>query len=239
MKNQYFGDVNDYRKYGLLRALVGDSDLDVAFGWMLTPDDGGTDGGFRSYLDRPREWRHFDSELYEWLAASLRHGAAPGVALLEGAGLFPHARFIPEFVPDGRALRERWAECLVASATDADLVFLDPDNGLQVASKPAGSKDSSKYAQWAEVEALWRAGSSVLIYQHFRREKRDEFAQRMMRELRDRTGAPLVEAFRTPHVLFLLAGQERHRALLEVGVRERLVVWRGQIDPIALEAAQS
>ena len=33
MKDQYFGDINDYRKYGLLRPIIASS------GWMLTPDD--------------------------------------------------------------------------------------------------------------------------------------------------------------------------------------------------------
>ncbi len=57
MKNQYFGDVNDYRKYGLLRALQGDGAGGLLVAWMLTPDDGSGDGGLRSYLAGPRRWR--------------------------------------------------------------------------------------------------------------------------------------------------------------------------------------
>jgi hypothetical protein len=48
MKNQYFGDVNDYRKYGLLRALQSTWNGSLLVAWMLTPDDGGRDGRFRS-----------------------------------------------------------------------------------------------------------------------------------------------------------------------------------------------
>ena len=40
MKNQYFGDVNDYRKYGLLRVLQREANLRCVVAWMLTPDDG-------------------------------------------------------------------------------------------------------------------------------------------------------------------------------------------------------
>jgi len=43
MKNQYFGDVNDYRKYGLLRALQSTWDGSLLVAWMLTPDDSGRD----------------------------------------------------------------------------------------------------------------------------------------------------------------------------------------------------
>jgi hypothetical protein len=40
MKDQYFGDINDYRKYGLLRILSGmrcsgQSNISAAICWML------------------------------------------------------------------------------------------------------------------------------------------------------------------------------------------------------------
>ena len=40
MKNQYFGDINDYRKYGLLRLIAKKTGLKIGICWMLTPDDG-------------------------------------------------------------------------------------------------------------------------------------------------------------------------------------------------------
>jgi hypothetical protein len=43
MKNQYFGDVGDYGKYGLLRFLAGNN-IKIAVNWYLTPDDGSNDG---------------------------------------------------------------------------------------------------------------------------------------------------------------------------------------------------
>ena len=39
MKNQYFGDINDYRKYGLLRILTNGGEIKTAVCWMLTTDD--------------------------------------------------------------------------------------------------------------------------------------------------------------------------------------------------------
>jgi hypothetical protein len=44
MKNQYFGDINDYRKYGLLRGLSNRGEIRTAVCWMLTTDDGRGDG---------------------------------------------------------------------------------------------------------------------------------------------------------------------------------------------------
>lgn len=48
MKDQYFGDVNDYRNYGPLPALQSQGNGSLLVAWMLTLDDGGRDGGRRS-----------------------------------------------------------------------------------------------------------------------------------------------------------------------------------------------
>ena len=44
MKDQYFGDVNDFRKYGLLRLLTLQDGLRLGVCWMLTAPDGRPDG---------------------------------------------------------------------------------------------------------------------------------------------------------------------------------------------------
>ena len=48
MKNQYFGDVGDYEKYGLLRFIAKRS-VTIAVNWYLTPDDQSNDGHIRGY----------------------------------------------------------------------------------------------------------------------------------------------------------------------------------------------
>jgi hypothetical protein len=48
-----------------------------------------------------------------------------------------------------------------------DLVFFDPDNGIEVLSKPCGGRDSSKYVYWDELQETYRSGQSVLVYQIF------------------------------------------------------------------------
>lgn len=68
MKHQYVGDINDYRKYALLRALSEGGTNRVGVCWMLTPDDGGADGGKLAYLGQPERFRHFDPELFDILA---------------------------------------------------------------------------------------------------------------------------------------------------------------------------
>ena len=44
MKNQYFGDINDYRKYELLRILTNGGGIKTAVCWMLTREDESVNG---------------------------------------------------------------------------------------------------------------------------------------------------------------------------------------------------
>ena len=154
--------------------------------------------------------------------------------MIERSSILPRARFSSEVVPDERSARALWGERLVEFAAGADLVFLDPDNGFEIPSKPIGRKNSSKYVAWYEIERLWEAGSSVLAYQHFWHKKRGAFTARIAAELRRRTGAPFVEAFRTPNVVFLLAAQRRHWPVLEQAISRRLPAWKGQVDVVGL-----
>ena len=54
MQNRYVGDIGDYAKYSLLRALSRGCKLGVA--WYLFPDEDSGDGGHVGYLLRPDKW---------------------------------------------------------------------------------------------------------------------------------------------------------------------------------------
>ena len=61
MQNRYVGDIGDYLKLGILRALSPGYHLGVA--WWLFPDEAhNRDGRHIGYLDRPDSWRHFDPD---------------------------------------------------------------------------------------------------------------------------------------------------------------------------------
>jgi hypothetical protein len=209
MKNQYFGDVNDFRKYGLLRQLCRPDKLTLGVCWMLTETDGRRDGEFRTYLGRPEKYRECDGELFDWLKEEVSVDGDRCVARIENTALLPNAIFYSRLLTDdGIARRTYFAEC-AATFLGQDLVFFDPDNGIEVGIEK-GRRGSKKYVYWDELRQAFSAGSSVLIYQHFRREQRDAFIARMAQALQRELGAPGVFSFRTPHVLFLLAAQERH-----------------------------
>jgi hypothetical protein len=204
MKNQYFGDINDYRKYGLLRILTNGGEIKTAVCWMLTPDDGRGDGGRIKYLSQPEEWRDLDSQLFDHLRRIVLHGGVRKVSEIENSELLSSCCFFSELVPDERQARAGYHKSAMDSARGCDLVFFDPDNGIEVKSKPYGRKGSSKYLYWCEIERFWQAGHSLLLYQHFPRLPRDLFIEEKARQLIGKTGAPEVLSFRTAHVVFFL-----------------------------------
>ncbi len=209
MKNQYFGDINDYMKYGLLRTINKASNLQQLVAWMLTPNDDKTDGKFIEYLSEPSKWNKYDPPLYDELARLV--DGERKVSLIESAGILGGCRYFSEIVPDSAKNRQEWFTNLQAASVSSDIVFLDPDNGIEINSKPYGRKDSSKFLYWREIKSLWESGKSLLIYQHFIREKRESYIQRMLQVLDDETQGSTVQAFATPRVLFMLALQPHHQ----------------------------
>ena len=66
MQDCYVGDVGDFVKYGLLRALSDGKRLGVA--WYLRTDPDTTkadDGSHTTYLQQPEKWRHLDPVVFD------------------------------------------------------------------------------------------------------------------------------------------------------------------------------
>ena len=230
MKNQYFGDVSDYLKYALLRALVSEG-LSVGIFWMLTPDDDRTDGLKTAYLEDPGRWRGLDPDLFDCLAeavASPRH-----ISSASDARCLPRARFFAETVPTDPSSRKRWFRHGLDALEVADIVLFDPDNGVEVKSTPFGRAGSEKYLYWHEIGDSWSCGHSLLIFQHFAHVNRADHVRRLVDWLQVlATGASIVP-IRTPHVLFLLAAQESHAPAALRAVGNIVAASRGafQVEP--------
>jgi hypothetical protein len=94
---------------------------------------------------------------------------------------------------------------------DRDLVFFDPDNGLDVPSVSKGRKRSSKYVFLDEVADHYAAGRSVLVYQQLGKTlPRKAFVEEKAAKLRAVHTDASMSAFDTPHVVFLLAARPEH-----------------------------
>lgn len=134
MKDQYVGDVNDFRKYAILCALAGDGDTRVRVCWMRTPPDGRSDGRMTEYLARPQQWRSFDPPLFDLLQAASRIPDWRRLALIEESGVIPGAAYHDEMVSPGLEPRAAYFAGAMGALACCDLVFFDPDNALDVQS---------------------------------------------------------------------------------------------------------
>ncbi len=159
----------------------------------------------------------------------MNHGER-AVRHVENATALPNTRFHSRLLHDSAVARDTFLRECLSECADSDLVFFDPDNGMEVKSVPYGRKRSSKYLYWREVEETWRRGQSLLVYQHFGRQKRDEFVADLAYQFTAHTGAELVWSFRTSHVVFFLVPQKRHLDFVEQSVTRVGDTWGGQIE---------
>ncbi len=174
MQDQYFGDVGDYAKYKLLRYIV-KTKLRLGVHWYLTPNRLGnaSDGRHIQYLEQPDLYRKYDSELFDLLHDRV-HDGRRCVCEIESSGLVPASywsvalNYTCTNIAERRVLRQTWHENALKATKDAEVVFVDPDNGLEVQAGPHTLK-GPKYAYYDELNAFWGRNQSLLIYQHLGR----------------------------------------------------------------------
>lgn len=170
MQDQYVGDVGDFAKFGLLRAISEGKCLGVA--WYLHPD-AGPDGKHTEYLMRPEEFRHLDVALFDELR-KLRNSNDLSVKAVEKSGILGNAVFADDLLAiTGVKVKERtdwrceWFERVADQLSDCELVFADPDNGLSPDNtfKPT-RKESTKRIPLTEAMALAQKGRPAIFYHH-------------------------------------------------------------------------
>lgn len=179
MRHNFVNDIGDYAKYALLRAVCA-SDLElIRLGviWYLTDHvEWNADGRKRAHLSQDG-WANLDPDLLatmRQLESTLPSKDALNVSLIEASGILPAGTvFFAEALPQGQGTpRQRasertvWFERARKSVANCNLIFLDPDNGLEVPSVPVTSRLASKYASVPEVGRLLESGASVVLYQH-------------------------------------------------------------------------
>lgn len=208
MQERYLGDSHDFIKYALLRHIRRTTGLRLGVNWYLTDPTrvdrtGNKDGEKRHHLTRP-EWEQLDPELLE----KLRAYEAPetrSIKNVERDNVLPEdTLYFDQEVPDAMKRRD-WHATALKALKDADLVFLDPDNGFQVPSMRSGK--SAKYALYSEASDWLRAGK-VCVSIQFARQcdpiARGRKVQDNMHRVALPAGVlPIVRARVAPNILFL------------------------------------
>ncbi|GGA91184.1 hypothetical protein GCM10011491_18990 [Brucella endophytica] len=170
---------------------------------MLTPADGRADGNKLNYLKQPETFRHLDPKLFDILAHVAGEPNRRRLQVIENSGAIQQATYFNELLPDDISGRQAFMDRCSDAFRVADLVFFDPDNGLEV-SLPKGRKNSCKYLYLDEAAAFYGAGKSLLIYQHFPRIERKAFIAQRSEQLRAFAPDCSLWTFTTAHVVFFL-----------------------------------
>ena len=204
MQDRYVGDVGDFGKYGLLRALSGpfksEAVLSLGMVWYLVPDQGnGGDGSKIGYLSLPPNraafFRECDPALYDALRDLVLLGTRSTQKVRDASILPDGTRFFAEPLTfasvhrNGKArqsLRAAWLEGACQATQGCDLVFLDPDNGVGASVLPH-SKGGVKYAYLDEVHRYLDRSQSVVVYHHIGR--RGTVREQVSRQLRRLAGS--------------------------------------------------
>lgn len=177
MQDRYVGDIGDFVKYGLLRALGAGRHLGVAWYLRTGPDStNAQDGRYTTYLSQPQRWRALDPALFDTLGTLVSKGERT-VAAIERSGLLGDATYASEPLDIGpvpprkrEQWRSEWFERVRAKLSHCDIVFADPDNGLYPGTHFGFErKESAKRIAPSEAEHLAERRPAVVYHHNTRR----------------------------------------------------------------------
>jgi len=196
MQDRYTGDIGDFGKYGLLRYLLDRIDIKLGINWYLVPNEAhNADGKHIAYLLNEKQnqaiFRICDSNLYDALhnlvkpkRIDKRTVASYGSRLvdrIEKSHIFNTKRlsfYNKRLTP--AIDRCEWFKNSLTELADSEVIFLDPDNGLEVESCPKSNKKSVKYVYYDETIEYLLRGKSLIIYQHRDMKPEREFYKRFL-----------------------------------------------------------
>ena len=193
MQNRYVGDVGDFGKHGLLRFLSGATDaieperrLRLGLIWYMHHDERhgankqiiNSDGRHVSYLEATQKntelYGNCDLDLWSKLRHLVGHDRRC-IHCIEQAGILPDdtryystpLTYIPGMPEDKKKeLREFWLQCALRKTREADLICVDPDNGIGEDRNKYVPAKGSKYVYMDDLKAIWEGGKSLVVYHH-------------------------------------------------------------------------
>ncbi len=195
MQDKYVGDIGDYGKYGLLKQIYNQANGNITLGinWYYVDINEGNegDGKYVEYLNK-EEFRNLFPEIFEELKKIVKNKKRSIREVMEisknkGTILPKNTVFYDEPVSDilsvfykyRKEKRKGWFEKSLEVLQKADIIFLDPDNGIQTEKLKETRKMSIKYALYDEINEYYKRGKSVIVYNHRDRKPLDDYKGRI------------------------------------------------------------
>lgn len=239
MQNRFVGDFGDFGKFGLLRYLCGLDDapcneqtLNLAVVWYLTipnaVDLQQSQGNRIAYLNvsnfNDASYRDLNPRLYDsiqrMVGASLLGRIRRHVDLIDDYLLLPRGtRYHNAVLQQGN--RNEWflQAQLIGFNPDVDLVYLDPDIGMQTATQL-----TIRHVLFPELTHFVNHNKSVVVYQDFSHQG-EMVRNARIQHLANITGRP-VWALRWENLrCFLVIPNEEHLDLIHQRVQGIVDAW--------------
>ena len=238
MQNRYVGDVGDFGKYGLLRFLSGARDsltderrLSLSVVWYLHPDEShNSDGKHIGYLNGASAYqealRECDPELFESLRKLIVEDARSVSRIRQSRILPDDTAYYERSLYYSRSasrtarqeVRNEWLQGALDITLEAQLVFVDPDNGISETVDPL-RKNGPKFVYMEDLRQFLKLDKSLVVYHHLGRQGTvTEQIFRVSQCLQDRLGLshrPWSLRFRRGSArAYFVIPQEQHRATL-------------------------
>jgi hypothetical protein len=256
VQDRYVGDIGDYGKYGLLKALCGDN-LSLGVVWHLVPDEEGSGNGAHvGYLDptptNVRRFRVCDPTLYDTLRGIVRDRARsvrsiqnrgvlpPGTVFYEGPLSFDGMPSIgPEATQRRTDRRKAWAWDALATTRGCDVIFADPDNGLE-SGTPRHHLKGPKFAYYDELLPHLDRRQSLVVYHHLHRSSptSKQIRERLF-QISERLGRVFALLYKrgSPRAFFVVPSGAHNGVLQERARRFVEGCWRQHFTLIGMEEA--
>ena len=108
------------------------------------------------------------------------------ISALQEENLIEGARYFDECVSHQK--RNEWHQRALKALSGADLIFLDPDNGMIVPSVKDENPKIVKYVLYEEVRDYLNQEQSILVYNHRCRIKEPLYFGKLFQRLAEKTG---------------------------------------------------
>ena len=237
-----------------------DQPLSLGVVWYLAPDeDHNADGKYIQYLDpsalNQQRYRFCDAFLYDALRKIVHSGRRNIFSIRESQVLPCGTRFYEAELsfdsPSGQepmsregrvSHRKTWLLNGLEATNGCDLVFVDPDNGLEAKVSPY-EKRGMKYVFFEELVPFLQRDQSLIIYHHIgRRGSALDQIQERLAQIEERLGSSAFAFLyhRGSARAFFVVPTPRHTMNLITGAqRFMLSPWARHFDLVGLSVDES
>jgi hypothetical protein len=201
MQNRFVGDIGDFGKYGLLNFICRNGEKSkerfrLGINWYLfQPDPNDREmrldhGNFIGYLKPSRineqKFRTCDPNLYCKLQTIVDANIRK-VSTIEKINILPSGTcFFSKLISynytkdkeNRLRYRDSWIDESLNMLSSCNLIFYDPDNGIEIESVKKHHKRAGKYVFYDEISNYYNKCKSLIIYNHRSMEENDNYLRR-------------------------------------------------------------